>query len=88
MATRQTVVGVRGQEHAITIPESISLHTTAAAKMLKESETRGSLRPGCFADLTVWPIDPFEVADASELRDLQPSYTIVGGYIKHSPEST
>lgn len=84
MSTRQTVVGIRGPEHAISVDESIALHTPAAAKMLKESETRGSLRIGSFADLTLWSKDPFEVANVSELRDFQPLYTIIGGQIKHS----
>lgn len=86
MSTRQTVAGVRGPEHAISVSESIALHTTAAAKMLKESETRGSLRVGSFADLTLWSKDPFEVAEVCEIRDFQPLYTIIGGQIKHSPK--
>ncbi|KAJ5214413.1 amidohydrolase 3 [Penicillium cf. viridicatum] len=83
MSTRQTVVGVRGPEHAISVTESIALHTTMAARLLQESEVRGTLKPGRYADLTVWSIDPFEVTDVYELREVKPIYTIIGGKISH-----
>lgn len=84
MTSRQTVTGVKGFEHAITPTESVALHTTLAAKMLSESNVRGCLTPGRFADITVWPIDPLTVGDVQYLRDLSPLYTILGGQIKHA----
>ncbi|KAL0934421.1 uncharacterized protein CTRU02_211220 [Colletotrichum truncatum] len=84
MVTRQTVVGVRGPEHAITVAEAISLHTTKAVELLHEKETRGYLLPGFMADMTIWDLDPLGVSDPSSLKDLTPSYTIVGGRIIYS----
>lgn len=85
MTSRQTVAGVKGPEHAISPAEAIALHTTLAARLLRESDVRGMLTPGRFADLTIWPIDPSSVDSVSDLRDLSPLYTIIGGHIKHSP---
>lgn len=65
MTTRETVVGVRGPEHAITIPEGISLHTTAATGLLGETDTRGTLSVGHFADLNIWKHDPFRGYEGS-----------------------
>ncbi|WP_405491736.1 amidohydrolase [Nocardia sp. NBC_00511] len=82
MATRDTVTGVRGPEHAITVAEAIALHSTNAVALLGESETRGMLTPGRLADLTVWDLDPL-TADLSRLRDLEPTHTVIGGRLVH-----
>ncbi|RFU81950.1 exoenzymes regulatory aepa precursor [Trichoderma arundinaceum] len=83
LTTRKTVIGVLGEEHAISLPEAIDLHTTTAAKFLGESNLRGMLTPGRYADLTIWRRDPFEMETVSEVQDAQTMYTIVGGQIKH-----
>jgi imidazolonepropionase-like amidohydrolase len=49
------VAGVRGAHHAVTRDEAIALHTVEAARLLNQSETRGSLALGHLADYTVWP---------------------------------
>lgn len=85
LATRQTVAGVRGPEHAITVDEAITLHTTAAARFLGEDD-RGTLTPGMLADLTVWPADP-RTLPSGELRDLAPLLTVVGGRVTHDAVS-
>ncbi|MFB7511372.1 amidohydrolase, partial [Streptomyces broussonetiae] len=54
MTTRQTVIGVKGPEHAITYDEALALHTTRAVRLLGEEHLRGTLTPGRLADLTVW----------------------------------
>ncbi|KFH63769.1 hypothetical protein MVEG_10462 [Podila verticillata NRRL 6337] len=84
MTTRQTVIGVLGPEHAISVQESITLHTTQAAKLTKEQDIRGCILPGRYADLTVWSRDPLAI-DVSELQELQPRYTIIGGKVIHEP---
>jgi predicted amidohydrolase YtcJ len=78
MVTRGTVAGVQGPEHAISVEEAVALHTTNAARLLRESDERGALTPGRLADLTVWPADPL-TCDTAVLRDLVPSHTVVGG---------
>ncbi|MFD3582022.1 amidohydrolase [Streptomyces sp. NPDC058683] len=78
MTTRQTVIGVKGPEHAISYEEALTLHTTQAARLTGESHLRGTLTPGRWADLTVWDRDPAN-ASGEELRDLTPVHTFVGG---------
>ncbi|KAJ4110321.1 hypothetical protein NW768_012081 [Fusarium equiseti] len=83
MNTRQTVAGIMGPEHAISVQEGVAMHTTLAAKLLRETDTRGTIAPGRFADLTIWPRNPMAIQDPNYLRDLLPSCTIVGGLVKH-----
>lgn len=84
MVTRQTVTGVRGPQHAITREEALALHTTNAARLTGESHLRGTLAPGRLADLTLWPADP-TTCDTDQLRDLNPTHTLLGGQTVHSP---
>jgi predicted amidohydrolase YtcJ len=86
MTTRQTVLGVRGAGHAITREEAVALHTVNAARLLGETESRGSLAPGMLADLTLWRVDPLS-CDEEELRTLQPELTLVGGRAVHDPRA-
>ena len=83
MVTRETVAGVRGAHHAVSRDEAIALHTVEAARLLDESETRGTLAPGHFADYTVWPADPLTVG-IDQLRDLMPTQTVLGGRTVHT----
>ncbi|WP_424215787.1 amidohydrolase family protein (plasmid) [Streptomyces sp. BI20] len=78
MVTRETVVGVRGPEHAIGYEEALALHTVNAVRLLGEERSRGSLTPGRLADLTVWERDPADCA-GDVLRDLLPAHTVLGG---------
>ncbi|MFI2609259.1 amidohydrolase [Kitasatospora sp. NPDC018619] len=82
MTTRGTTAGVVGPEHAIGRAEAVALHTVNAARLTGESAVRGSLRPGAFADLTVWPVDPLD-CPVDALRDLRPSRTVIGGRTAH-----
>ncbi|HWG24184.1 amidohydrolase [Actinospica sp.] len=78
MATRQTVIGVKGAEHAIGYDEAVKLHTVNAARLTGEEHLRGSLTPGRLADLTIWDQDPAQ-ASGEVLRDLMPTHTVIGG---------
>ncbi|WUB41384.1 amidohydrolase family protein [Streptomyces sp. NBC_00588] len=78
MTTRQTVIGVRGPEHAITYDEALTLHTTGAARLTGEDQVRGTLTAGRLADLTIWDQDPAH-CPGDALRDLHPAHTVVGG---------
>ncbi|MFD7335392.1 amidohydrolase [Streptomyces violascens] len=78
MTTRQTVIGVKGPEHAITYDEALTLHTTNAARLTGEEHLRGTLTPGRLADITIWDRDPAHCPSDS-LRDLNPTHTFVGG---------
>lgn len=85
MTTRETVIGVQGPEHAITYDEAVALHTTQAARLTGETHLRGVLAPGRLADLTIWDRDPASVP-SQELRELQPTHTVLGGRFVHTPE--
>jgi predicted amidohydrolase YtcJ len=87
MTTRQTVIGVKGLEHAITYDEAVALHTVNAARLTGEEHLRGTLTPGRLADLTVWDQDPARCT-GDALRDLKPTHTLLGGRPVHSPELT
>ncbi|HZX01478.1 amidohydrolase [Kribbella sp.] len=82
MTTRETVVGVRGPEQAISYDEAVALHTTQAARLVGEEQLRGMLTPGRLADLTIWDRDP-ATCSSDVLRDLNPTYTIIGGRVVH-----
>ena len=84
MITRQTVIGVQGPQHAISYDEAVSLHTAQAARLNREEHLRGSISTGRLADLTIWDVDPAEAAPDT-LRDLNPTHTVIGGRIVHSP---
>lgn len=83
LTTRKTVIGVLGEENAIDLSEAVDLHTVAAAKLLGESNLRGMLTPGRYADLTIWRHDPLDMAMTSEVDNAKTLYTIVGGQIKY-----
>ncbi|WP_046730758.1 amidohydrolase [Streptomyces humi] len=80
MTTRQTVIGVKGPEHAISYDEAVTLHTRNAARLNGEEGLRGALTPGRLADLTVWDQDPAHCPSGA-LRDLTPTHTFVGGLL-------
>lgn len=86
MASRMTVAGIKGPEHAITVKEAVAMHSTMAAQFLKEDAVRGTIAPGRWADMSVWPIDPLELGDdkghLETLRDLMSTYTIVDGKLR------
>ena len=83
LATRQTVAGVQGPDYAVSVDEAISMHTTAAARLLGEEDYRGSLAPGRLADLTMWNADP-TATPVDDLRDLVPDLTMVGARVVHA----
>lgn len=85
MATRQTVAGVRGPEHAITVADGIQLHTSAAVRMLRESDVRGVLIPGRFADMNIWEMDPFECGVDDSTKLATTLYSIIGGKVQSLP---
>lgn len=80
MTTRQTVIGVKGPEHAITYDEALTLHTANAARLLGEENLRATLTAGRLADLTIWDQDPAH-CPSDTLRDLNPTHTIIGGLV-------
>lgn len=87
MMTRQTVIGVQGPQHAISYDEAVSLHTRNAAHLMREENLRGTVTHGRLADLTIWDRDP-AAGPIEALRDLNPTHTVLGGRLVHSPEGS
>ncbi|MDQ4503293.1 amidohydrolase [Sinomonas sp. ASV322] len=86
MTTRETVIGIKGPEHAISYDEAVALHTTNAARLTDEEDVRGTLAIGRLADLTIWDRDP-ALCPPELLRDLMPTHTVVGGVVVHTAEN-
>jgi predicted amidohydrolase YtcJ len=82
MVTRTTAAGVLGPEHAISRAEAVRLHTADAARLLGESDRRGTLTPGHYADLVGYGVDPL-TCPVDELLGLRPEFTVVGGRVMH-----
>ena len=86
MATRGTrSAGIQGPEHAIDVPTALRLYTLGTAMLNGEADRLGSITPGKLADLVAYPIDPL-AADADDLAELRPAFTVVGGKVVHHPD--
>jgi len=87
MATRNTrSAGVQGPEHAIPVATALALYTLCSAQLNGESDRRGSIAPGKFADVVAYPMDPL-AADVDALADLTPSFTLLAGQPTYDPEN-
>lgn len=76
---RQSPGGVvLGREHSIPALEAIRLYTAGAAYATRVEQTRGSLRPGMLADLTVLSHDPAALSP-EDLDALSVTMTVAGG---------
>ncbi|MFZ0015687.1 MAG: amidohydrolase family protein, partial [Acidimicrobiia bacterium] len=72
---------VEGQR--LTRDEALRLYTTAGAWFSSEDATRGNLRRGSHADLTVLSQDPLRIA-AEGISEIESVLTVVGGEPVHS----
>jgi predicted amidohydrolase YtcJ len=85
MVTRGTKsAGIQGPEHAIDIATALELYSVGTARLNHEQERLGTIAPGKLADLVAYPIDPL-IADADDLAELTPIFTMVGGRPEHDP---
>jgi predicted amidohydrolase YtcJ len=79
LVTRQTEsVGVQGSEYAVDRGTAAWLATAGTAQLLGEDDRLGQILPGKFADLVAYPEDPLTCA-VDRVRDLRPTFTLVGG---------
>jgi predicted amidohydrolase YtcJ len=67
----------------ITREEALIAHTRSNAVFLFQEGNLGSLAPGKYADLLVLDRDYLTVPD-SEIKDITPLVTMVGGRIVHN----
>jgi predicted amidohydrolase YtcJ len=68
---------------AVTIEEALAMYTTGAAFSSFAEGERGTITPGRLADLVMLSGDP-TACPASELLDLRPEMTVVGGRVAWS----
>lgn len=78
--TRQSDDGIFMPEQAITVMEALKMWTVWAAKSMGEFDTKGSIEPGKYADMTVLSDDVF-VMPKDGLKNVRALKTIVGGNI-------
>ncbi|WP_062516119.1 amidohydrolase [Demequina gelatinilytica] len=85
-AERRTPTGRSwGDAERISVKEALEAITIGPAYVLKLDHLIGSIVPGKYADFAVLDRDPFEVAEAKELRDIAVLGTVVGGVHFPSP---
>jgi predicted amidohydrolase YtcJ len=81
---RKTTQGkVVHPEERITREEALRMHSSGAAYLQFAEDTRGSLDPGKLADLVVIDRDYLTVPE-DQIRDIQPTMTIVDGKIAYT----
>ncbi len=67
-------------EERVDLETAMEAYTANNAWAAGEEDRKGRLEPGMLADVVVLDRDPFEV-DEMELKDIQPTHTIIGGRI-------
>jgi predicted amidohydrolase YtcJ len=86
MVTRGTKsAGIQGPEHGIDAVTALRPYTMGTAALNHEQDRLGSITPGKLADLVGYPVDP-TFADAADLADLTPAFTMAGGRVTHDPD--
>ena len=70
----------------LTREEALRISTQSGHHLIFNDHQAGSLEPGKLADMVVLDEDPL-TCDEDALRDLEPTWTFVGGHATHSPET-
>ncbi len=88
LVTGQTVgrTKLHGDEDCLTREEALRLYTHGSAWFSRESESKGTISVGKFADLAVLSNDYFSV-DANEIRSIESVLTILGGKVVYGAGS-
>ncbi|MBI4971120.1 MAG: amidohydrolase [Candidatus Omnitrophica bacterium] len=85
--TRDSDDGLFMPEEAISVPEALKMWTIWAAKSMGESDTKGSIEPGKYADMVVLSDDIFTMPK-EHLKDVKVVKTIVGGDAVYEAKQT
>jgi predicted amidohydrolase YtcJ len=80
--TGEMIGGARVNRQTITREEALIAHTRSNALFLFQEGNLGSLSPGKYADLLVLDRDYLTVP-ASEIKDIKPLVTMIGGKVVH-----
>jgi predicted amidohydrolase YtcJ len=78
--TRTSDRGVFQPEEAVSVAEALKMWTVWAAKSMGESDLKGSIEPGKYADMAVLSDDIFTMPK-EDLKDVKVLNTIVGGNV-------
>ncbi len=78
--TRDSDDGLFEPAEAISVTEALKMWTIWAAKSMGESDVKGSIEPGKYADMTVLSDDIFTMPK-EDLKNVKPLKTIVGGNV-------
>ena len=78
--TRQSDNGIFMPEEAVSVTEALKMWTVWAAKSMGESDLKGSIESGKYADMTVLSDDIFTMPK-EDLKNVKPLKTIVGGNV-------
>lgn len=76
--TRESDDGIFMPEEAVSVTEALKMWTIWAAKSMGESDVKGSIEPGKYADMTVLSDDVFTMPKG-DLKNVKVLKTIVGG---------
>jgi hypothetical protein len=74
---------VIGASQALSLKEALIAHTREAAYIGHQEKVKGSLEPGKYADIVVWPEDPTAITGQKLMAATSMYMTIVGGRIVH-----
>ncbi|TFI42481.1 amidohydrolase [Rhodococcus sp. 1R11] len=81
--TRKTQHGeILGAAHAVDRRTAFELYSIAGPRAFGESDTRGTLVPGHWADMVAFDTDPLE-CDVDAIPELDPVFTLLGGRAVH-----
>ena len=83
--TRHSDMGIFQPEQAVSISEALKMWTIWAAKAQGESDVKGSIEAGKYADMVVLSEDIFAI-DKEKLKEVQVLKTIVGGKVVYEAE--
>jgi hypothetical protein len=74
---------ILGADQALTFDQALRAHTYEGAYVAHEENVKGSLEPGKFADLVVWPKDPSTLTLEQLVLTKTVYMTVVGGKVVH-----
>ncbi|PTR24830.1 hypothetical protein C8K36_10786 [Rhodococcus sp. OK519] len=77
---------VLGPEERLDAETALAGYTSSAARLGGESEAKGAIAPGLFADFVVLDADPTAV-DPSEIKDIAVLATVVAGQVVYAADS-
>ena len=76
---------MQGSEYAIDRYTAVQLYTLGSARLDWGEQQRGTLQPGCLADIVGYRTNPI-TCPFDDLLRLRPVVTLVGGRVVYDPQ--